>query len=360
MIRKSEDRPGTTKPQRRCPGGPMTPVWNRKVPGSMLHRTGILHWNLNILGRQAMFSVFSPRSRALLLLALGLVPLLCTDAAARRSVVDQLGREVEVVDDPQRIIALAPSITELVYALGQQDRLRGATRYSDHPPQAASLPKVGSYIRLDLEKIVSLRPDLCIATKDGNPKAVIERLEALGIPVYAVDPRSLESMRRTISALGRLLNCRRRAADIIKAMDRRLEHVRGRTAQRNRRPRVFFQIGIAPIVSVGDNTLIGELIDLAGGQNVAAEGVQAYPRFSREEVLALAPEVIVITSMARGEEFARIKREWNRWPGVPAVRDGRVHVVDSNLFDRPTPRIIDGLEVLAHLIHPETGNPLRP
>ena len=118
------------------------------------------------------------------------------------------------------------------------------------------------------------------------------------------------------------------------------------------RPGVFFQIGISPIVSVGTDTFLHELIVLAGGKNLA-DGKTPYPRFSREQVLALAPEIFIVTSMARQAVFERVKAEWRRWPSMPAVRNERIFLVDSNLFDRPSPRLVDGLEMLIKLIHPE-------
>ena len=114
------------------------------------------------------------------------------------TVTDQLGRQVNVPDNPQRIVALAPSITEIIFALGQKHRLKGVTRYSDFPSEAAKLFKVGSYVHLDLERIVALKPDLCIAIKDGNPRLVAQRLESLKIPVYAVDPNNLDTIINTI------------------------------------------------------------------------------------------------------------------------------------------------------------------
>jgi len=118
------------------------------------------------------------------------------------------------------------------------------------------------------------------------------------------------------------------------------------------RPRVFFQIGISPIVSVGTNTFMHELIVLAGGKNLA-QGTVTYPRFSREQVLVLSPEVLIITSMARAEIFEQVKAEWSRWPNMPAIRDHHIFLENSNFFDRPTPRLVDGLELLVKLIHPE-------
>jgi iron complex transport system substrate-binding protein len=283
--------------------------------------------------------------------ALGLV-LLAAAPAAARSLLDQAGRRVEIPDRPQRIVALAPSVTEIIFALGEEARLIGVTAHCDFPPQAARLPKVGSYVRLDLERIVGLRPDLCVAVKDGNPKAAVERLEALGVPVFALDPRSVATVIRAILDLGVVLAVEPRAEALAAEMRARIDQVIRRAAGAERRPRVFFQIGTAPIVSVGTLTFAHELIELAGGANIAA-GPAAYPRFSREQVLGLAPEVIVISSMDRAAgAVAEARQEWNRWPGVPAVRDGRIHVVDSNLFDRPSPRLVLGLEELARVIHP--------
>lgn len=267
---------------------------------------------------------------------------------------DQRGRQVRVPDDPQRVIALAPSITEIIFALGQEHRLKGATQFSDFPPAALSLPRVGSYIHLDLERIVSLRPDLCIGVKDGNPQHVVARLTELQIPVYVVDPRNLEGVMHSILEIGALLGAGEQAQTLVADMRRRIDRVRHLVAQTRRRPRVFFQIDIAPIISVGAHTFINELISLAGGKNLA-EGPVAYPRFSREQVLAMRPEVIIITSMARGEAFERVKAEWSGWPGLPAAAQDRIFVVDSNTFDRPTPRLVAGLERLCRLIHPELG-----
>jgi iron complex transport system substrate-binding protein len=233
-----------------------------------------------------------------------------------------------VPDDPQRIIALAPSITEIIFALEQQDRLKGTTQFSNYPAEAAKLPKVGSYVRLDLERIVALNPDLCIAIKDGNPKETVDRLQSLNIPVFAANPHNLESMMQTIQKIGDVLNASAKAKTLVENMRSRVQRVDALVSRIERRPRVFIQIGISPIISAGRNTFIHELIVRAGGINVAA-GNRAYPHFSREQVLALAPE-----------------------SDMPAVRDERIYTVDSDVFDRPSPRLLDALEILTRLLHP--------
>jgi len=265
---------------------------------------------------------------------------------------DQLGREIRVPDDPRRIIALAPSISEIIFALGQQDRLKGTTQFSNYPPEVANLPKVGSYVRLDLERIVALNPDLCIAIKDGNPKTIIDRLQSLNIPVFAVNPRNLETLLQTIQRIGAILNASARAKTLVEDMRSRIQQVDALVSKIDRRPRVFIQIGISPIISAGSNTFVDELIARAGGINVAA-GNSAYPHFSREQVLALAPDVLIITTMARSGAFEKAKAEWNRLSQMPAVRKKRIYTVNSDVFDRPSPRLLDALEILTRLLHPQ-------
>lgn len=265
---------------------------------------------------------------------------------------DQLGREIRVPDDPRRVIALAPSITEIIFALGRQERLIGVTQYSNYPAEAATRPKVGSYVRLDLERIVALNPDLCIAIKDGNPKETIDRLQSLDIPVFAVNPHNLESMLQTIQKVGDILNASQKATTLVADMRSRIQRVETLVSKTAHRPRVFIQIGISPIVSAGSNTFIDELINRAGGINVAA-GPSTYPHFSREQVLALTPDVLIITSMARSGGYEKAKADWSRLADMPAVRQKRIHTVDSDLFDRPSPRLLEALEILTRLLHPE-------
>jgi iron complex transport system substrate-binding protein len=288
-----------------------------------------------------------------ILLFLGSVPLIAqAGAPARRIVADPVGRRVEVSSDPQRVVALAPSITEIVYALGRQDILKGVSRFSDFPTAAEKLPKVGSYIQLDVERIVALSPDLCIGIKDGNPLAVVEQLDSLGVPVFAVNSVDMESTMRSIQAIGQVLNAGPRAKEIVADMRRRIQYVADTAKKAARKPRVFVQIGVSPIVSVGDGTFINELITLAGGVNVAA-GPNPYPRFSVEQVIAMAPDVLVICSMARATVFEEVKAGWMQWPAIPAVTDQAVFIAPNNIFDRPTPRLVDGLEQMARYIHPQ-------
>ncbi len=267
-------------------------------------------------------------------------------------VTDQVGRALEVPENPTRVIALAPSITEVIYDLDQEKRLVGATQYSTHPPEAKSLPRVGSYVRLDIEKIVALKPDLCFAIKDGNPKHIIDKIVSLGIPVYVIDPRNLLQIMDTITRLGALLNAGRTAADLVDDMEKRIERVQTLVKGARNRPRVFFQIDAEPLFSAGNNTFIHELIELSGGINTAA-GEDPYPRYSWEDILVLQPEIVLISSMAGGLAPEDLIKTWRKWDQLSAVNNDKIFVVDADLFDRPTSRLVDGLEVIAGIIHPE-------
>lgn len=269
-----------------------------------------------------------------------------------RTVVDQLGRRLTVSDDPQRVVALAPSLTEIVYSLGQEAKLKGVTQYSDYPEAAKMLPRVGSYIRLDLERILALKPDLFLAFRQGNPVHQLEQLAALGIPVYVVDPRDLRGIMAALRGIGAVLNAEPQARRLVEQMEQQVAAITRKTGQAAHRPRVFFQVDSGTIVTSGTNTFTHELIILAGGLNLGAGPVD-YPRLGWEQVLALRPEVVVITSMAGGYTPEELKEQWYRWPVIPAVQQNRIHVVEAALFDRPTARLLEGLRILAAIIHPE-------
>jgi len=272
--------------------------------------------------------------------------------AAGRTVVDQTGRQVTVPDRPCRVVALAPSITEMVFALGKGALLAGATAFSDFPEEALGLPAVGPYVHPDIERIAALSPDLCLAIRDGNPLDSVKRLERLGIPVYALDPRGLDGVIQALENLGGLLGAGEEAAGLTAAIRTCRDRIVEAAAASGTRPRVFFQVGVSPIVSAGSGTFIHELITLAGGENVTA-GPVPWPRLNAEQVLALNPEVVIITSMSGGPNQGEALQALERWRALSAAEAGRIHVAEAALFDRPGPRLILALEILARCVHPE-------
>ncbi|MCF8030923.1 MAG: cobalamin-binding protein [Desulfohalobiaceae bacterium] len=290
--------------------------------------------------------------RTLLLACCVLLLASASNIHAAKKLTDQTGRQIRVPDSPQRVVSLAPSLTECVFALQREDRLAGVSANSDHPPAATELPNLGTYVAPDLERIISLEPDLCLATRDGNPVSLVRRLEELGIPVFALDPRDLDQVFDSLRLLGRVLEAERKAEELVRDLKQRIERVQKRVAKTEHRPRVFYQIGASPIVSAGSDTFIHELIRMAGGSNLAA-GPKQYPRYSREEVLVLDPEVIIVSSMTGNRELThKVRRMWSEFPGIEAVRSGRIHAVDADCLNRASPRLVRGLEILAHLLHP--------
>jgi len=265
---------------------------------------------------------------------------------------DALGREISVPAQPKRLIALAPNLTEILYALGLGERIVGVTNHCNYPPEVRLKPKVGSYVHLNVEQIISLSPDLVIGTMDGNERYVLDLLEQARVKVFFVNPRDVRQAIETISTAGLVCGVPGKARQISDQLTMRVDRVVKATAEKQK-PLVFLQIHIHPIMSVNRNTVHHDLLRLAGGENMTADEPVTYPRISLEEVLRRKPEVIVLSSMEREGRFEKARQDWLQWTSLPAVQKGRVHLIDSDLIDRPSPRIVDGLEIMAKLLHPE-------
>ena len=265
---------------------------------------------------------------------------------------DALGRTVTLKTPPKRIVSMAPSLTEILYYLGLGDSIAGVTQFSSYPPEATQKPNVGSYINLNAEKIVSLNPDLAIGTKDGNKPTTVRILEQAGIPVYIVNPRNIEDVISTIYEIGELCGVGKIAKERSILLSERIDRICARTMSL-KKPLVFLQINIKPIMTVNKNTFHHDVIRLAGGDNMAKNEPITYPRISMEEVMRREPEVIIISSMERNGRYERARKDWEKWSTIPAVKERRVHLINSDLVDRPSPRIVKGLETMARLIHPE-------
>jgi len=284
----------------------------------------------------------------LLIIVLSSTPLLSHAAVF----CDSLGRNVVVPPVPKRIISLAPSITEMIYFLGLGERLVGVTRFSYFPKDAKKKPKVGAYTDINIEKVVTLNPDLAIATADGNKREDVEMLEEAGIPVYVVNPRKVHQVLDTIERLGEICGVTDRAKHLVNNLRERVACVIKAVKNRGR-PMILLVINVKPLISVNQNTIHHDIIRLAGGRNMTGNQSFMYPKLSMEEVIRKVPDVIIISSMERGGEFEKARKEWFRWPTLPAVQKGQVYLIDSDLIDRSAPRIVIGLEEMARLIHPE-------
>lgn len=265
---------------------------------------------------------------------------------------DKLGRKVVVAKSPDRIVSLAPNITEILYALDLSHQVVGVTTFSDYPKEAQQKPKVGSYVNLNIEKIISLRPDLIIGTYGGNPRAKVLRLEELGFPVYVTRTENVEEMLGMIQDIGTITNTAERAGALVRTLKRRIKAVTD-TVENASLPLVFLEINAKPLITVGAGSFHNEVITLAGGRNLAADSHARYPQYSLEDVVKRGPDVILISTMDRAGLFEQQKAQWMRWKNIPAVQNNRIYFIDSDIVDRASPRIVDGLEEMARLIHPE-------
>ncbi|HSB71941.1 MAG TPA: cobalamin-binding protein [Candidatus Methylomirabilis sp.] len=277
-------------------------------------------------------------------------------SADAATLTDMLGRQVSVADGPLRLVSLAPSLTEIVFALGRGDWLVGVTEFCDYPPAARSRPKVGGTVTPNLERILQLRPSLVLITADGNPLQTVARLGELGLPVFAVTPESFPGILTTIQELGRVLRAEEAAAALVRRIQDRAAAVR--QAVRGRpRPRVLYLVWPDPLVAAGPATFVNDLLGIAGGENIVRERTVPYPHLGWEEVVERAPEVILVSTHRDQDRPAAggsaLRTAWSRWQSIPAVRSGRVLEVPSDTILRPGPRVVEGLEELARAIHPE-------
>ena len=274
--------------------------------------------------------------------------LLATGAAqAQLRVADDYGRPVALAAPAQRVVSLSPHLTELMYAAGAGTKLVGALDYSDYPPEATRLPRVGSEAAIDLEALVALRPDLVIAWPNAGSARAVERIAALGIPVFRSEPRALEDIARTMETLGRLAGTQAAAGAAAQAFRRRVARIEA--AYAHRPPvRVFYQVWDRPLVTVNGEHVISKVMRLCGGENVLAALPALAPEIDRELVLRADPEAIV-ASGADGARPAWLD-DWKAFPALAAVRLGNLYAIRPEFLQRHTPRLLEGAEELCRIL----------
>ncbi|QJR00636.1 cobalamin-binding protein [Halomonas sp. PGE1] len=257
--------------------------------------------------------------------------------------VDDRGREVCLDAPASRIAALSPGATELTWAAGAGEKVVAVVAYSDYPPEAREVQSVGSHTRMDLETLVSLAPDLVIGWITGNPAEQLETLEALGLPVFMIEPRTVEGVASAIERLARLAGSE--AAGDAEAA--RFREGMAELAERHAEAEpvsVFYQVWDEPLMSVNDEHLIGQVVTLCGGVNVFGELSRLVPRLDDESVLAADPEAIIAGGM--GEENRHWLVHWEQYPGLTAVASDNLFFVPPSLIQRPTPRLLEGSRIL--------------
>jgi cobalamin transport system substrate-binding protein len=265
-------------------------------------------------------------------------------------VTDEAGRTINVPAKIDRVISLAPNLTEIVYAVGAGDQLVGNTTFCDYPEAAKTVPKVGDTLQPSIERILSLKPQLVLVSTASQLEAFTRKLDEHGIVVYVTDPRDLEGVFRSLEHVGELLNHKEESKQVVNELRERAMSIT-EMAQSAKPVRVFFQLSAQPLYTAGRDAFVTDLIRRAGGISVTAEIPEAWPTFSQEAAVASRPEAIVMPTGSSMESTdsqitAGLKNS-------PAAINGRVYRINGDFLARPGPRAVDGLAELAHALHPE-------
>jgi iron complex transport system substrate-binding protein len=264
-----------------------------------------------------------------------------------RTFVDDTGRKVFFATPPRRIVSLAPNITEMLFALDSGSRVVGATSFCDFPPEVAALPKVGGATP-SLERVIRLNPDFVLTPRGFLNSDAVRELEQLKIPVFALETHTLDNVLEHLSTLGRLLDRGKAADALVGRLRERIKQISTRTAGQPR-PKVLYVLNSNPLITVGPGSSIHHVIELAGGDNVAADTRTAYPRLSMETVLKRNPDILLFP-VGESETVSDSQlAHWRAWSALSAVKHKRLVSVARDLLDRPGPRIVDGLERLAQV-----------
>ena len=266
----------------------------------------------------------------------------CCSAFSAVVVRDDYGRAVTLEQPAARVVSLSPHLTELLYAAGAGSKVVGAVEYSDYPPEARLLPRVGSNAAVNLEALLALRPDLVVAWPNAATQRSIDRLGELGLPVYRSEPRELEAIALTLERLGRLAGSEAQAERAARAFRARVAGLAKRYAARPA-VRVFYQVWDRPLLTVNGQHVISKVIRLCGGENVFERLPLIAPEIDREMVLRANPDAIVAGS---GSEL----ESWKRFPAMTAAAQGHFYWIAPDLIQRHTPRILEGAERMCEIL----------
>jgi len=265
---------------------------------------------------------------------------------------DDRGKLIVLKKTPNRIVSLAPATTEMLFAIGVGDKVVGVTTYCDYPPATKNIPKVGGFINPSLESIVKLKPDLIVAMR-GNPLSLLERLEKMGYPVFALNPKSISDVLIGMKKLGELTGSKK-ANKVVRDLKARLERISKRVEgiPYERRPKVVIELWDNPLIVFGKGSIGDEVIERAGGKNII-EGKVAYPQISLETLIEKQPDVIILSHMTKVQNPLKEVKKRANWDKLKAVREGRVYAIDADIIDRPGPRLIQAVEILHRMLYPK-------
>lgn len=266
-----------------------------------------------------------------------------------KSFTDTLGREIKVDAYPQKIVSLAPAITEILFTIGLDSEIVGVSDYCDYPEQALTKEKMGGFSNPNVEKIAALEPDMVFISA-GVQEDAINKLEEMGITVVVLDADTITQVQNNIDLAGQLTGKEKEAKAVVKDMQSRLDKVEAAIKDQPK-PTVFIEIWDDPLMSAGSTSFVNNIIDLAGGVNIAADNTERYYNYSSEKLLEADPEYYIINTHSHAP--ADVKKRTG-YDVLSAVKNDKVVAVDDNLISRAGPRVIEGLEEMAKILHPDT------
>ena len=262
------------------------------------------------------------------------------------TVTDDAGRTVTIAHTPNRIVSLAPAITEDLFALGLGDKVVGGTTFDNYPPAANNITKVGGFSSPNIEKIVSLNPDVIFAASE-NKDTVIQALEGYGIKTVVIAPSSLTGILNDLSLIGKVTGTTGKSSTLVANLTQRMISSNASVASH---PRVLYLVWYDPIMSAGADTVEGDIIARTGGINVAPlANVSGYGTLSKETIVALNPSVIIANSAMNSTAIQQVKSD-PALSTVDAIKNGKIFILDTDIISRPGPRAFDAMELIAGII----------
>ena len=265
------------------------------------------------------------------------------------TVTDSLGRKVVLERAPQKLVSLSPAVTEILFAIGAGEQVIGVSEYCDYPEEALEKPKMGDFMNPNFEVILEAEPDI-IFVAAGVQEDFINRFTELGIAVITLDAEDIEQVLTNIKLAGAITDHQQEANLLVEELEERIEAVRTKVFVSSKMPTVFFEVWDDPLMTAGPGTFIHDLIELAGGKNIADDLPEQFAEFSKELLLERNPDIYLINNHAHTPEDVKTRPGYAQ---LKAVQSDMIYAIEDDLVTLPGPRIVDGLEQMAQIIHPE-------